>query len=78
MPAGGARCILAAGALRRHLRGRTRRRLYRPRLGAAVRRRAACGTNSCWRRHWLRGARLQQRLLANEFGSYAADQTRAP
>ena len=36
------------------------------RLGAAVRRRAACGANSCPRRHWLPGARLQQRLLASE------------
>ena len=43
--------ILAAGVLRRHSRGRTRRRMLGLRLGAAVPRRAPCGTSSCRHEH---------------------------
>ena len=41
----GTACILAAGVLGRHSRGRIRRRLLGLQLGAAVLRRASCGTN---------------------------------
>ena len=38
-------CILAAGAVRRHLRRRTRRRLSKLPLGAPVPGRTGCGTS---------------------------------
>ena len=71
-------CILAAGELRRHSRGRARRRMLGLRLGAAVHRRAACGTNSCCRGQQLRGAHghnacRQQQLRARH--GHPADST---
>ena len=69
MPGGSARCILAAGEPRRHMPGRTRRRKPVLRLGAAVLRRAVCGTNSFCRGHCastrtVNNACRQQRLRA--------------
>ena len=56
-------CILAAGVLKRYLRGRTRRRVLELRPGAAVLRSAACAANSCGLRHGRKARTVNDAFL---------------